>query len=74
MKVYEIVFKIIGENKHTKPEQLMHYWSAKNLVFAAQAASDYKEGLKIKKKDTIEVMSVKYILTVTKSVDEVSDE
>ena len=73
MKVYEIVIKIFPTKGGIEPYTQAQYWSADNLAFASQAAAEYKP-IMAGSEDLLEVVSVKFILEVTKSVDEVSDD
>ena len=71
MKIYEVIFKVTHKDKAVAPLSEVHYWSADSLAFAAQAAAEHADSII---KPVTELVSVKYALTVTKAVNEVTDD
>jgi len=64
--IFEIKFEKTNVDDVVSNE--VHYWTAATLKNASNAATTYGEEL------DMNLVAVRYILTVTKAVDEVSDD
>ncbi len=65
MKIYEVVFKKISFEGDTVPTNQVHYWSGANVSHVAQMAADYATDYEpLKDGASLELVTVKYILTV----------